>query len=281
MKKIIAALMVVTLFFSCEETQNVIYDGSQTFVGFSTPTSNLDVVIDESSSIEVTVTSSTLSSADRSVEISVSESSTADAENYVVPTSVVIPANEHFGTFTIQGIDNSLDITTQTIVLNLSGSLAATNLSAESHTVRIKQICPVPDTFFVGDYLIEEISPVSATNGSALSNNSVVEVYIPNNADGNPISTQRAFETEAFPMFCPGTLFQFEIDLVCNELVVPLGRTTCSCGGNFDDYWGPAPVSTTYDVADDSVIEVNFTDDTQDACGGGTSVVTYRFTKQN
>ena len=78
--------------------------------------------------------------------------------------------------------------------------------------------------------------------------------------------------------YCSGTFFEFNINLVCNEFVVPLNDTTCACGV-FTDWWGPAIVNETYDVSDDSVLFVTFTDDVQGNCGSPAQT-TYRFTKQ-
>jgi hypothetical protein len=277
MKNLIKIFIVALLFASCEETQPVIFDPAtgQTLVTFGATTSTLTVIIDEVGDTNVALNITTLSSTDRVVNISVDASSTANAENYSVPSSVTIPAGDFTTSFTISGVDNSVETSVETIVLKIDSVDGDGLVSEGLHTVSMFQICPVPDTYFVGDYLIQEVTPISPGNGVALSNNTIVSVFTPLDADDEPILTQRAFATEAFPMFCGGSFFDFEINLVCNELVVPLGRTTCSCGGMFDDYFGPSPVSTTYDVSDDTFITLNFQDDVQDACGGGTSTVTY------
>jgi len=46
-----------------------------------------------------------------------------------------------------------------------------------------------------------------------------------------------------------------------------------------EEWWGPATTPETYDVSDDNVILLTFTDDVQSNCGSPAQT-TYRFTKQ-
>ena len=272
--KIIIASFLVFGFLGCDQKDNIntVYDNvnGQTLIAFQGTSSDLSVVIDDTGSVDVTIESSTVSTSDRSVSVSVDPSSTANPENYSLSTTtVVIPAGTHFGTLTISGVDNSVETTAETIVLNIDSVSADSTINTNAHTVNIFQVCPVPAGFFTGNYLIEQTTP--QIDGYSLSHGSVVEVTAPG-------ETAREFQTEAYITYCAGTFFAFEINLVCNELVVPLGNTSCSCG-NAVDWWGPATVHETYDITDDQIVFLTFTDDVQTNCGAPAQT-TYRFTKQ-
>ena len=269
MKNLIKILFTGLLLNACGDFEPVVYDtvNGQLLASFASSASDLQVVIDDTGSVDVQVNVTTASSADRTIGVSVDESSTAAAENYVVPSTVTIPANEFSGILTIQGIDNSVDTSAETIVLKLD-PLDGAVVSTTPHVIDIYQICPVPADYFVGDYLIEQITPY--VDGPTLSDGSVVSVT----ANG----TQRLFQSENYPQYCGGTFRTFVINLVCNEVIVPPNGTSCSCG-NFDEWYAPAINPESYDLADDTILLVTFTDDVTDNCGPAAQT-TYRFTKQ-
>ncbi|OUR94015.1 hypothetical protein A9Q84_18410 [Halobacteriovorax marinus] len=272
--KIIIASFLVFGFLGCDQddTINTVYDNvnGQTLISFQGTSSDLSVVIDDIGSVDITIESSTVSSSDRTVSVSVDPSSTANPENYALSsTSLVIPAGMYTGTITISGVDNSVETSSETIVLNIDSVSTDSTINSTAHTVNIFQVCPVPAGYFTGNYLLEQVS--AQIDGYSLSHGSVVEVV-------ETGETAREFQTEAYITYCSGTFFAFEFNLVCNELAVPNGNTTCSCG-NVSDWWGPATVNETYDVADDTVMFLTFTDDQQSDCGSPVQM-TYRFTKQ-
>lgn len=278
MKKIkfIVACFALIGFLACDQEDapfNRVYDSvnGQSLVSFQGSSSDLSVVINETGTVDVFIEVSTASSSDRTISISLDDSSTANPDNYTISTnSVVIPANEYIAMFTIDGVDNSVETTAESIIINIDSTSFESILGTTQHTVNIFQVCPVPADFFVGSYLIEQMS--AQIDGYTLSHGSIVEVTAPS-------ETVRSFQTEAYISYCGGSFFAFDINLVCDELIVPLLRTTCSCGGNFDDFFGPATSPESYDITDDSVIFLTFTDDYSSACNAPEQT-TYRFTKQ-
>jgi hypothetical protein len=130
--------------------------------------------------------------------------------------------------------------------------------------------CPVPATKFVGRYLIQEITPVSSADGSVLSDNTVVDLV-------SVSATGRSFKTFNFPQYCSSTKMDFIFDLVCGSTVSRLNRGICSCGPNY--FFDKAIKDSKYNVNDDSVFELTFTNDSLSDCGAPTQT-TYRFTKQ-
>lgn len=269
MKNLFKILTISFLLTACGEFEPVVYDtvNGQLLASFAATTSDLAVVIDDEGSVDVQINVTTASSEDRTIGVSVDASSTAAAENYVVPSTVTIPANQYTGTLTIQGIDNSVETTAETIVLMLDPVEGAV-VSTSPHVINIYQICPVPSDYFVGDYLIEQTTPY--IDGPTLSDGSVVTV----SANG----TRRTFQSENYPQYCGGTFRTFTINLVCNEIIVPPNGTSCACS-QFDEWYAPAINPETYDLADDTVIFVTFTDDVLGDCGTPAQT-TYRFTKQ-
>ena len=277
--KILLLSLILVSFFACDKDDanvNNVYDNvnGQTLISFQGNSSDLAVTIDDVGSVDITVEASTVSSSDRTVSISIDPESTANPENYSLSsTTITIPANEYFGSVTINGVDNSVDTTAETIILNIDSTSEASTLGTSTHTVNIFQVCPVPSDYFVGSYLIEQMTP--QIDGYSLSHGSVVEVYIPAGAS----STVRAFQTEAYITYCSGSFFEFRVNMVCNEFIVPSQNTTCACG-NFSDWWSAATTPDTYDIgAGDDVLFVTFTDDTQADCGTPAQTQ-YRFTKQ-
>ncbi len=273
--KFIVTCLALIGFLACDQEDapfNRVYDSvnGQSLVSFLGSSSDLSVVINETGSVDVLIEVSTASDSERTISISLDASSTANPENYTISTnSVVIPANEYVAMFTINGIDNSVETAAESIVINIDSTSFESILGSTQHTVSIFQVCPVPSDFFVGSYLIEQMTP--QVDGYSLSHESIVEVTATE-------ETVRSFDTEAYISYCSGTFFTFNINLVCDEFIVPLQATTCACAV-FDDWWGPAITPETYDISDDSVIFVTFTDDAQGDCGSPAQT-TYKFTKQ-
>lgn len=131
-------------------------------------------------------------------------------------------------------------------------------------------ICPVPDTFMVGDYLIEEITPY--VDGPTFDDGSIVAVEV------GDFSTERFFLTSNYPDYCT-TPNDFRYTLVCGSILVPLQESNCACGSGADYFGPPLGDASTYDLADDSVFFLTFGNDLQSDCVAPEDT-TYKFTKQ-
>lgn len=270
MKKIAFILIAAIFFISCDENEQKYFDNinGQTLAFFDKSSSNLEIEIDQTGSNDIQIGVTTLSSSARTISVSVDlDNSTAAVDTYTVPTTVTIPANEYFGTLTVTGVDNNVETTPESVILKLE-SVENGIVSSTNHTISVYQICPIPDTFITGDYLIEQTS--AYVDGPTLSDGSVVTVT----ANG----TSRTFATEAYPDYCGGTFFDLTFNLVCGEIVGQNANTTCSCG-NVNDWFTAGNTNETYDLNDDTVFFFTFTDDTQSDCGTPAQT-TYRFTKQ-
>ena len=131
-------------------------------------------------------------------------------------------------------------------------------------------ICPVPETFMVGEYFIEEITPY--VDGPTFDDMSIVTVKV------GDFSTERFFLTSNYPDYCT-TPNDFRYTLVCGNILVPLQESNCACGSGADYFGPPLGDPSTYDLGDDSVFELTFGNDLQSDCVAPEDT-TYRFTKQ-
>ena len=197
------------------------------------------------------------------------DKSTADIQNYTVSSSVVIPAGEYFGNLVINGVDVTAETTPELLYLDIvSFSDETAVISPTTLEVSVFQFCPIAPGLFTGNYLIEELTPF--VDGPTLSHNTVVTLVATS-------ETGRRFATKNFPNYC-NTNMNFNFSLVCGEVIVASNlQGNCSCNGAF--FFGPATTPSTYNVADDSVFEMTFTNDVTGDCGAAVQT-TYRFTKQ-
>jgi hypothetical protein len=272
MKKIVLLLTSV-LVLSCNDNQPPIYDGvnGQTLVYFENSTSNLPIEIDADGSVTIPINASTISTVDRTVTVElVTDDSTADPQNYSFSPTVVIPAGSYTGNLVVNGTDVTAETDIELLVFKIKDfSDAKASKSSLNHQVSVFQFCPIPEDKFVGNYLIEETTPF--VDGPTLSHNTVVNVQ-------RISETERKFSTRNYPNYC--TPFRdFFFNLVCNNVVVlDDQQSTCNCtaAGLF---FGPATTASIYDVNDDSVFFLTFTNDKTADCGT-TVQTTYKFTKQ-
>jgi len=272
MKKIYI-LIISLIMFSCGEHEDVIYDNvnGQTIAYFKKNSQPLKIEINGTGSTDVVVAVSTVSKTDRNVTIAVNQDdTTADPSLYnITSTTAIIPAGSYRASIPVEGIYNStLDNQDFILALDLI-SVDGARIDQPSTNLILSRYCPVPETFFTGSYLIEQVSPY--IDGPSLSDGAVVNVT----AEG----TKRTFSTQNYPDYC-APYMDFSFDLNCNNIVVDILDSVCSCGDG-SAWFGPAMgANATYDIsAGDAVMYVTFADDRQQNCGP-TQDTTYKFTKQ-
>lgn len=159
----------------------------------------------------------------------------------------------------------------KTAVFGLQSSTIGNAVFKQKFIVTTVLTCPIPSTIFVGSYLIEELTP--PVDGYTFNHGSVVTL---STVSGN--SVRRVFSTSNYPTYCPGTNNPFYFDLICGEVVALYNNNLCVCSSG-TEFFGPALVHSTYNVNDDSVFELTFTNDVHSDCGPPQQT-TYRFTKQ-
>ncbi|MDR9400131.1 MAG: hypothetical protein RI558_01810, partial [Psychroflexus sp.] len=145
MKKLIYLLLISVLITSCDKTNSPIFEGDQTLVYFASTSAALDVVIDDTGSVNVPINTTTLQDQDINVNIElVEDETTADSENYDFESSAVIPAGEYTGSFAVNGVDQSVETDPELIVFRITDASGFT-FEETLVEVTIKQVCPIPD----------------------------------------------------------------------------------------------------------------------------------------
>ena len=270
-KLIIPFLAVMTLIFtSCEETQSPIYDGSQTLAYFDGSGARLEVEINSTASITVPVNVSTLSASPRTVNVSVvGSSTTATSGQYAFNGAVTIPANSYFGSFELTGMDDGLTTAGVTLTLQIDGVDGGVG-SSRTYTVTIVEICPIPATYFQGDYRIDQLTGV----GPFASIQSIL--------DTQTVSVSGTGTTREFDFaYSPSTFasdFHMVMQLVCNEVQfegrIQSGSLSCD-GGATQIGQGNSSTPSVYDVTDDSFFRFFINDFEGPGLDGGCGVSPY------
>nr|WP_321236021.1 hypothetical protein [uncultured Psychroserpens sp.] len=278
--KITILSLLVVAFFGCDQDDNINTTfnnvSGQSLVAFAGASSDLAVVIDATGTVDVQIQVSTVSDSDRTVTVAVDEESTAAAENYsLVSNMVTIPAGQYSGFLTINGVDNSVEPQAETIILNITDTTASNPsiTSNSQHTVNIFQICPVPETFLVGDYLLTD-------NGNE---NFGIDVPVTISVDPNE-PTNRLFTAT----FLPNTGVARDVDVVltlgCNFFNLGLIDINVTCTQVTGYTIGNAGTSNS--MYDTNVPEtagfvhtVNYLEDLEADCGP-TVVQNFTLTKQ-
>ncbi|WP_420574703.1 hypothetical protein [Kordia sp.] len=275
MKKIVILFIgALFMFTSCEETESPIYDSnttdsSQILAYFSRTSADLGILVDQTGQLIVPIGSSTLSGQDRTVTISVvADASTADPVTYSLPSSVTIPANSYFGDLVIDGFDNGVETTPETLTLKLD-SFDNGVVSTQQLEISIFQVCPIPATYLVGNYLLTD------SDGN-------FGVDVPVNLSIDPDDdTARIFTAE----FLPGTGVARDVDVVLNlkcflYIIDDVDiNVTCQQGGPGFIITEAGANNSAYDLADDTVHTVNYTSDPLGSCGAA-STQNFTLTKQ-
>ncbi len=130
-------------------------------------------------------------------------------------------------------------------------------------------VCNLEETAFVGEYLLEEITPY--VDGPTFDDGGIVTLEI------GDTDTERFFLTPNYPDYC-STLNDFRFLFVCGEIIVPTQESNCACGSGAD-FFGPSDNPANYDASDDSVFFITFLNDTLSDCAAP-AVTTYKLTKQ-
>jgi hypothetical protein len=278
-KSILFLFAIFGLLVSCEEDL-VIFDSErgQTYVRFASSTLELPVVFDSSAEIEIPVQVSTISDTDRTVTVNVVSTgaeSEATADQYSFSNTVTIPANSYTGNLVFTGIDAGLEVgETKTVTLeitDISGDADANFDSLSSTRISMFQVCPVGPEFFIGDYVLETLTP--GIFGSVVFPQGVVTLE-----QGTSSNDARTFTAQIYPDLGSFAPITFRFTLVCGTVVVPSGQiTNVGCGSSTTI--GPRNSTGGYTADDDSVILIDFADDEGGASCGAQANVTIRLTK--
>lgn len=141
--------------------------------------------------------------------------------------------------------------------------------SITTHRVTIPCSNPdvLPDTYYVGDYDIADVTAVIGPgNGTQNIGSGTVTLTV------DPLNpNRRLFQAQVLPAFTGGALFDFSIEFSTND-VVTLGGFTgsgISCSGPEYGYTGAAEAdSVPWDICNDQSIIIQYVEDPLVGCGG-------------
>lgn len=258
MKRIIYILSLILIVTSCDDFSPGTFDGGQTLVYFNDTSANLDVIVDATGTLEVQINTTTLSNTDRTVTFQIVEEDTnADAENYVISSfSATIPAGEYFGSFVVEGVDNSVEPEPKLLLLELVDAGDDAVISAATLEISIKQVCPIPDDFMVGLYTLDD-------TGGFPNFNSGIEVDL----RVGEVSTQRQFDATFLPTTGVATDVVVTIDLACNTFILQEIDINVQCSGPPYLVTSAGNDNSGYSIDSDVVHLINYLQDPEASCG--------------
>lgn len=145
-------------------------------------------------------------------------------------------------------------------------NIGVDNESILTHRVTLPCINPliVNDTFFVGDYLIEDVvATIGPGNGTENFQSGIVTLTV------DPMNPNvRIFSTAVLPAFLPNPQ-DISIDFTSDN-VVRLGIVNSGIGCSPTEYsYGPDDANATpWDICNDQSIIINYIEDINSSCGG-------------
>lgn len=148
MKKITFLLLITMSLFVFNNCADKI-DGTEdlNYISFESKTFNFGVDLLGSNTREIKVYTTQVTGSDRTFTIVVdTEATTADAEAYVVPATVIIPANSNVGTLSIAVSDINIGEAGKSLVLkfgNVDGLFTGAAIRLD-----IVQVCPYNEVVF-------------------------------------------------------------------------------------------------------------------------------------
>lgn len=265
----LSAMFIFAL--SCQDRDEIIYEGNQSdqaLISFSSGAYNLEIDKNDVGSLDVIVFSSARRDSDRTYNIEIiegEENTTADPSTYVLPSTVTIPANELKGTLTIEGIDNNVTVNPELLTIKLTGVDEASATYTTQAVISVYEVCPVPETFLVGEYQIsDDQASVGPANESSNFGTGTVEISV------GETPTQRVFTATVLPGI--GGDEKVTLSLVCNQFVLQNVEPGIQCTDGVPYIFSKAAdggySNSTYDLNDDNSIKVIYTEDTDGSCGG-------------
>ena len=255
MKKISFLIMIalsVFIFNSCEDdeigTEHIDY------VSFGLIPSNINVIKNSSTSIDLHLYATQITNSDRVFNIVVSDDTTLDPLSYSLPSTIVVPANSNDGKITVVFSDNNLGENPESFGLSLEP--VSDVLMGNTISTSIQKACPAALEDLVGSFSV-------TTNTSGYENDITTQLSgedltvfnlaegIMEGAWGEPITD--------------GGSFKMTVDLDTGTLTIPRQYfvTTVYDGDNYtyeiigSGSWNNCGSSPTLDITYD----VYYTDD--------------------
>lgn len=260
--------MIAAVLSSCGDPDDAVFSGKsneQTLITMDQTSLDLGVINNDQGSIEVQVDVTTKTDTDRSFDIALVDSITDDTPNmdYDFDNSVVIPAGEFTGSFTVTGVDQGL--TDEEYQLGFIIDKAETeSVKLESEIARIKaqRICPIPEDFLVGQYEVEDVSAGIGPAQDPPQENIVSGTV---NVKIGKTSTDRVFTVNVIG----GSSKEIKLSFVCGKIKFSRLDLGIYCTQGTPYVWDEATNNTTYDVQQEQdSYTIKYQEDPEGSCGG-------------
>lgn len=135
------------LFTGCESEEEF---APLNYVSFEDTSMDFTVNENSSGSFDVTLYTSNKTGSDRTFEIVVDESSTLNSAAFIIPSSVVVPANSNEATFTVEVTDSGISNTGETLVLALGDEEGL--YRGQPLNVNVFRFCEVNINDYIGTF---------------------------------------------------------------------------------------------------------------------------------
>jgi len=158
MKKIIYLLLFVILILGSNSCDDKIDGGTNSlnYITFQTKIPNILVEKDGSTSADINIYTTQVTSSDRTFSIIVDALSSADPASYTIPTSVTIPANSNVGVLTVSVSDINIGEDGENLILKFESADGL--FTGQQVTIKMMRFCPFDINDFVGTWNVDDFS---------------------------------------------------------------------------------------------------------------------------
>ena len=278
--KISLVLLTFIGFVSCDSSDDdTSYLNDRTSVSYFVPGSSGTLLVEDgvTSTFNVMVGISEPKAFDRAFTYSIDPSSTVvNNADYTISSTLNIPANSVVGSISVTGDYAASTLEGKTLKLVLDSVDDSAIGARKVFTLTIIRYCPL-EAPFTGSYMLQNISGGIPAAGFAPAFGNNVLVSLVQGAE----DTDRKFNVKAYPSFnFSNPPRDVLLSFVCGNVIFNglSGASGVGCGGSIA--FGPATTHATYDPANDTVITINFTENTESMCGNAPAQSVIRLTKQ-
>jgi hypothetical protein len=278
--KISLVLLTFVGFVSCDSSDDdTSFLNDRTSVSYFVPGASATLLVQETgvSTFDIKVGISEPKPVDRAFTYTIDPTSTAvENVDYTLSSTLKVPANSVVGTISVTANYATTSLDGKTVKLQLQTVDDAVIGARSLFTLNIVRYCPL-EAPFTGTYVLDNVSGGIAAAGFAPAFGTGITVEL---VEGDT-DTERKFNVKCYPSFgFANPPVDAILNFVCGSLSFEglSGASGVGCGGSIA--FGPADTNSTYDPADDSVFNVNFTENTESMCGDSPAQSVIKLTKQ-
>ena len=246
--RILACMLFVAIAMSCEDLEPETYNGTP-FVSFNEQAASISVSENEASrTVELGITLAY--SSDVTIDLTVVDDTATQGVDYTLSSSsVVIPAGEYVGSFTINPVDNSEFNESKLLTIEITNvSVSGVSLGNANEASRIKDViivnddCPTQTSLWWGTIDVEDVGfGVTSGTGGGNATGDCDVLSITNDLPGGGAS-DGPFDLFFTPSFLGAT---------SGTVSVPDQLYCTACSAGLDAFYS---ATGTYDEATQSIV---------------------------